>query len=128
MKRLRDITSFDRQIPLLYDDILDKINIIHTTNIVLIDRTVFGNRRYFGDFRDFGVCKFELKSSKSKKIKMTNKYELLATFEAVRLRAHNFCAFRNWEKFHLPTSLTLALSGKTSAFSSYVSCIILSFI
>eukprot|EP01040_Poterioochromonas_malhamensis_P004425 gene4425-4744_t len=43
---------------------------------------------------------------------MTVQDELLGTFEAVRLRAHNFCAFRNWEKFHLPASLALALSGE----------------
>lgn len=47
---------------------------------------------------------------------MTVQDELLGTFEAVRLRAHNFCAFRNWEKFHLPASLALALSGENFPF------------
>lgn len=35
----------------------------------------------------------------------------LSTFQAVRERASRFCAERNWEKFHLPTSLALALAG-----------------
>jgi hypothetical protein len=35
----------------------------------------------------------------------------LDSFEDVRLRAHNFCHDRSWSKFHLPTSLALALAG-----------------
>ncbi len=34
------------------------------------------------------------------------------SFQEVRLYAHNFCKERNWEQFHLPTSLVLALAGE----------------
>lgn len=38
--------------------------------------------------------------------------ESLPSFEAARHRASKFCQDRNWEQFHLPTSLALALSGE----------------
>jgi hypothetical protein len=37
---------------------------------------------------------------------------VLNSFEAVRKHVDNFCQERNWEQFHLPVSLALALSGK----------------
>lgn len=38
--------------------------------------------------------------------------KLIDSFEGARLKAFEFCYLRQWEKFHLPTSLALALSGE----------------
>mmetsp|Transcript_25791 Transcript_25791/g.51707 ORF Transcript_25791/g.51707 Transcript_25791/m.51707 type:complete len:289 (+) Transcript_25791:85-951(+) len=37
---------------------------------------------------------------------------LCSTFQDVRERAAKFCSERDWQKFHLPPSITLALSGE----------------
>lgn len=42
----------------------------------------------------------------------------LKTFENATDRAETFCKERNWEKFHKPPSIAMALSGRESYFDT----------
>jgi hypothetical protein len=41
----------------------------------------------------------------------------IQTFQSVRVTAAKFCSDRDWQKYHLPTNLALALSGECGELS-----------
>ncbi len=45
----------------------------------------------------------------------------LESFTEAKARASNFCKERNWEKFHKPPSIALALTGKIKALLEFIS-------
>ena len=66
---------------------------------------------------DINMCQFGAHSNFSDDIIIYTLFKVMVftqvtTFESARLRALNFCVDRQWEKFHTPFNLVLALSGE----------------